>query len=73
MDHCSILLYSKVLAPELPSLLPENATNLKTTSKTQARVLHSVENIIQDRTSIQIGIDYIDSDLILTNTKWCHD
>jgi len=45
-----------------------NAWNL-----VQARVLHSVENIIQGRTSIQISIDYIDSDLILTDTKWCHD
>jgi hypothetical protein len=42
-----------------------NAWNL-----VQARVLHSIENISQGRSSIQISLDKIDSDLILTNTQW---
>jgi hypothetical protein len=72
MNHYSILLYSEVLAPSPPDWVLAHADELKTSSKTQARVLHSVENIIQDITSIQIGIDYIDLDLILIDTKWCH-
>lgn len=35
-----------------------------------ARILHSVENITDGRTSIQISLDTLSTDMTLTNTVW---
>jgi hypothetical protein len=36
----------------------------------QGRILHSIENITQGRSSIQISLDEFGPELILTNTEW---